>query len=108
MGSFSGPRDWGRLLTAMITPFDAAGEVDFEEAARIATYLIDVQKNDGLVVNGTTGECPTLTETEKLTLLKTVLDAVGDRAAVVFGAGNYNTAESIHLTREGEKAGAHG
>ncbi len=92
----------------MITPFDAAGEVDYEEAARIATYLVDVQKNDGLVVNGTTGECPTLTETEKLTLLKTVIDAVGDRAAVVFGAGNYNTAESIHLTRLGEKAGAHG
>src|ERR1019366_7610641 len=67
-----------------------------------------VQKNDGLVVNGTTGESPTLTEVEKLKLLEVVLETVGDRAAVLFGSGTYNTAESIELTRHGEKLGAHG
>lgn len=108
MGNFFAPKDWGRLLTAMVTPFDAAGEVNYAEAARIAAYLVDVQKNDGLVISGTTGESPTLTETEKIKLLSTVLEAVGDRAAVVFGAGTYNTRESIELAKAGEKAGAHG
>lgn len=108
MGAFQGPREWGRLLTAMITPFGEDGGVNYEEAARVAAYLVDVQKNDGIVVNGTTGESPTLTESEKLQLLSTVLEAVGDRASVVFGAGTYNTAESIHMTREGERRGAHG
>lgn len=108
MGSFSGPKEWGRLLTAMITPFAADGTVDLDETARLATWLVDVQKNDGLVVNGTTGESPTTTETEKLATLKVVLEAVGDRAAVLFGAGTYSTAESIHLAKAGEAAGAHG
>lgn len=108
MASFQGPRDWGRLLTAMLTPFNADGSVNYDEVARIATWLVDVQKNDGIVVSGTTGESPTLTEEEKLQILKVTLDAVGDRAAVVFGAGTYNTAESIHLTRVAEKAGCHG
>lgn len=108
MGEFYGPRDWGRLLTAILTPFDSDGEVNYKEAAKLAAYLVDVQRNDGLVVCGTTGEGPTLTETEKLTLLETVLREVGDRAAVVFSAGTYSTAESLHLTREAEKRGAHG
>jgi 4-hydroxy-tetrahydrodipicolinate synthase len=108
MGAFFGPRDWGTLLTAMLTPFNADGAVNYDEAARIAAYLVDEQKNDGLVVNGTTGESPTLTEEEKLRLLEVVLETVGDRAAVVFGAGTYSTAESIHLTREGTRRGAHG
>ena len=108
MGAFFGPKDWGTLLTAMLTPFNEDGSVNYSEAARLAEYLVDVQKNDGLVVNGTTGESPTLSETEKLRLLEVVLEAVGDRAAVVFGAGSYNTAESIQMTREGEKIGAHG
>jgi len=108
MGSFSGPRDWGRLLTAMATPFHEDGSVNYGEAARLADYLVDVQKNDGLVINGTTGESPTLKEAEKLELLKVVLDAVGNRVAVLFGAGSYDTAESIHMTREAEKVGAHG
>src|SRR5437016_882240 len=60
MGAFNGPKDWGRLLTAMLTPFDADGGVNYAEAARIAKFLVDDQKNDGLVVNGTTGESPTL------------------------------------------------
>src|SRR4051812_43733571 len=97
MGAFRGPRDWGRVLTAMVTPFDQNDSVNYKEAARIARFLVDEQKNDGLVINGTTGESPTLEESEKLQLLETVLDAVGDKAAVLFGAGTYNTKESIHL-----------
>ncbi|HWD40288.1 MAG TPA: 4-hydroxy-tetrahydrodipicolinate synthase [Fimbriimonas sp.] len=108
MGAFFAPRDWGRLLTAMLTPFDSDGGVNYREAGKIAAFLVDVQKNDGIVVNGTTGESPTLSEDEKFKLLDTVLDAVGDRAAVVFGAGTYSTEESIRLTRSGEKHGAHG
>jgi 4-hydroxy-tetrahydrodipicolinate synthase len=108
MGAFFAPRDWGRLLTAMITPFTAEGAVNYSEAARIANYLVDVQHNDGIVVSGTTGESPTLSEDEKLRLLEAVLEAVGDRAAVVFGAGTYSTEESIRLTKKGERAGAHG
>jgi 4-hydroxy-tetrahydrodipicolinate synthase len=108
MGAFQGPREWGKLLTAMLTPFDSNGGVNFDEAGRLASYLVDVQKNDGIVVNGTTGESPTLSETEKLQLLSVVLDAVGDRASVLFGAGTYNTAESIQMAKEGERRGAHG
>ncbi|MEZ0324274.1 MAG: 4-hydroxy-tetrahydrodipicolinate synthase [Fimbriimonas sp.] len=108
MSAFFGPRDWGRLLTAMITPFNEDGTVNLDEVARVAAYLVDHQVNDGIVVNGTTGESPTLSETEKLEILDVVLKTVGDRAAVVFGAGSYNTAESIHMAREGEKRGAHG
>jgi len=92
----------------MLTPFGKDGGVNYEEAAKLAVHLVDVQKNDGLVINGTTGESPTLTESEKLQLLSTVLEAVGDRASVLFGAGTYNTAESIELAREGERRGAHG
>ncbi|AIE88088.1 4-hydroxy-tetrahydrodipicolinate synthase [Fimbriimonas ginsengisoli] len=108
MGAFFGPKDWGKLLTAMLTPFHEDGSVNYDEAGRLAAYLVDKQKNDGLVVNGTTGESPTLTEEEKLKLLEVVLAAVGDRAAVIFGAGTYNTAESIHVTREADRRGAHG
>ena len=95
-------------MTAMLTPFSADGSVNFSEAARIAKYLVDEQQNDALVVNGTTGESPTLTESEKLQLLELTLETVGDRAAVIFGAGSYSTAESIHMTREGTRLGAHG
>lgn len=92
----------------MVTPFDAQGRVDLKEAQRLAAYLVDVQKNDGLVVNGTTGESPTVREDEKFALLEAVIEAVGDRAAVLFGAGTYSTEESIHFTREAERRGAHG
>jgi 4-hydroxy-tetrahydrodipicolinate synthase len=92
----------------MLTPFDTDGGVNYAEAARIAKFLVDDQKNDGLVVNGTTGESPTLEESEKLHLLETTLEAVGDKAAVIFGAGTYNTKESIHMAREAERIGAHG
>lgn len=108
MGAFTGPKDWGRLLTAMVTPFDEDGGVNYAEVARIANFLVDEQKNDGIVVNGTTGESPTLEENEKLHILETVLETVGSKAAVVFGAGSYNTKESIHMTREATRIGAHG
>jgi len=108
MGAFNGPRDWGKLLTAMLTPFGSDGGVNYAEAARIAKFLVEEQKNDGLVINGTTGESPTLEESEKLHLLETVLEAVGSKAAVVFGAGTYNTKESIHMAKEAERIGAHG
>lgn len=108
MGSFEGPRDWGRLLTAMVTPFGEDGRVDRLELQRIAQYLVAEQRNDGLVVCGTTGESPTLSHEEKLSILRWTLEAVGDTAAVIFGAGTYNTAESMQLAREAEREGAHG
>jgi 4-hydroxy-tetrahydrodipicolinate synthase len=92
----------------MVTPFDANGGVNFKEARRLAAYLVDVQKNDGLIVNGTTGESPTLSEAEKFQLLEEVLDEVGGRAAVVFGAGSNDTADSVYCTQEATKRGAHG
>jgi 4-hydroxy-tetrahydrodipicolinate synthase len=108
MGAFQGPRDWGRLLTAMLTPFRADGSVNLDEVARIASYLVDQQGNDGLVVAGTTGESPTLSTEEKMAILEITLASVGNRAAVVFGAGTYDTAESVHLAQAAEKRGAHG
>jgi 4-hydroxy-tetrahydrodipicolinate synthase len=108
MGSYFAPRDWGTLLTAMITPFNSDGAVNFKEARRIAAFLVDEQKNDGLVINGTTGESPTTTEAEKLQLLEEILDEVGDRAAIVAGCGTYNTAESVQMTREATARGVHG
>lgn len=107
MGAFFG-REWGRLLTAMVTPFNADGSVNYNEAGRIAAYLVDEQKNDGLVVSGTTGESPTLKEGEKLELLRAVRSAVADRAAVLMGTGSYDTAESVDLTKKAEDAGADG
>lgn len=108
MGAFSAKRDWGRLLTAMLTPFNPDGSVNHSEAAKIAKHLVTVQKNEGIVVAGTTGESPTLNDEEKIALLDTVLEAVGDRAAVVMGTGSYDTAHSIHVTKQAEKHGAHG
>jgi 4-hydroxy-tetrahydrodipicolinate synthase len=100
-------RPFGRILTAMITPFDGQGELDLDRAQELATHLIDLG-NDGLVLNGTTGESPTTTDRDKFELTRAVVEAVGDRATVVAGAGTYDTAHSVHLAREAEKAGAHG
>lgn len=96
------------MLTAMVTPFHADGSVDYEGIQRLATYLVDEQRNDGLVVSGTTGESPTTTDEEKDRILRAVLEAVGDRATVVAGAGTNDTAHSIELARAAERAGAHG
>jgi 4-hydroxy-tetrahydrodipicolinate synthase len=92
----------------MVTPFAADGSVDLAEAARLATYLVDVQLNDALVVNGTTGEAPTTTDLEKAALVETVRKAVGDRAKVIAGVGTFDTAHTIHLARDAEAAGADG
>jgi 4-hydroxy-tetrahydrodipicolinate synthase len=101
-------RPFGRLLTAMVTPFAADGTLDVAGAARLASYLVDHQSNDGLVVNGTTGEAPTTTDAEKDRVLRAVIEAVGDRAFVVAGVGTNDTRHTIELARAAEKAGAHG
>jgi len=100
-------KKFGRLLTAMVTPFDAKGSVDYVQAKKLAKALLD-SGSDGLVISGTTGECPTLTREEKLHLFAEVKSAVGNRGIVIAGTGNYNTAESIELTKEAEKAGVDG
>ncbi|GAB2623961.1 4-hydroxy-tetrahydrodipicolinate synthase 2 [Paractinoplanes abujensis] len=102
------PRPFGRLLTAMVTPFAPDGSLDVEGAAKLATYLVDEQRNDALVVSGTTGESPTTSDAEKDTLLRAVVDAVGDRARIVAGVGTNNTAHTVELAQAAEKAGAHG
>ena len=94
----------GRLLTAMVTPFDERGRVDLREAARLARWLID-EGNDGLVIAGTTGESPALTDDEKLALFRATKEAVGDRAAIVANTGGNNTEHSIELTVRAEKEG---
>lgn len=99
---------FGRLLTAMVTPFTADGSLDVDGAATLASYLVDVQHNDALVINGTTGESPTTSDAEKEALLRAVVEAVGDRAQVVAGVGTNDTQHTIELGRAAEKAGAHG
>jgi 4-hydroxy-tetrahydrodipicolinate synthase len=100
-------RPFGRVLTAMVTPFTAAGQLDLDTAQKLAHQLVE-QGCEGLVVNGTTGESPTTTDTEKADLVRAVVHAVGDRAAVVAGAGTYDTAHSVQLARQAARAGAHG
>jgi 4-hydroxy-tetrahydrodipicolinate synthase len=100
-------RPFGRVLTAMVTPFGADGALDLDAAAALATHLIDEQGNDGLVINGTTGESPTTSDAEKAELLRTVVDAVGDRAHVIAGVGTFDTAHTIHLADQAAKSGAH-
>ncbi|MEV4435048.1 4-hydroxy-tetrahydrodipicolinate synthase [Streptomyces sp. NPDC049555] len=98
---------FGRVLTAMVTPFTAEGTLDLDGAQRLATHLVDAG-NDGLVVNGTTGESPTTSDAEKAQLVRAVVEAVGDRAHVVAGAGTNDTRHSTELARAAEQAGAHG
>lgn len=99
---------FGRLVTAMVTPFAADGSIDHAEVEKLATYLVDDQRNDALVVSGTTGEAPTTSDAEKDALLRTVVAAVGDRAKIIAGVGTFNTAHSIELSRRAEAAGADG
>jgi 4-hydroxy-tetrahydrodipicolinate synthase len=98
---------FGHVLTAMVTPFAANGEVDYGKAATLAKRLIE-HGNDGLVVAGTTGESPTLSDQEKIRLFRTVKEAVGDRGKVIAGTGTYDTAHSFHLSKEAHRAGADG
>jgi 4-hydroxy-tetrahydrodipicolinate synthase len=99
---------FGRLMTAMITPMAPDGAVDYDGAAALAAYLVDDMRNEGLVLNGTTGEAPTTTDEEKSRLITVVREAVGDRASVVSGVGTNITAHSVELARQAEKAGADG
>jgi 4-hydroxy-tetrahydrodipicolinate synthase len=94
------------MLTAMITPMTADGALDADGAARLASYLVDDMRNDGLVISGTTGESPTTSNAEKDQLLRAVIDAVGDRATIVAGVGTNDTAHTIELARAAERAGA--
>ncbi len=96
------------MLTAMITPMTPDGAVDYEGAARLATYLVDDMRNDGLVISGTTGESPVTSDEEKERLLRSVVEAVGDRASIVAGVGTNDTAHSRELARQAERAGADG
>lgn len=98
---------FGRLLTAMVTPMFADGSIDLAGAEALASRLVD-QGHDGLVINGTTGESATTSDTEKLELLRTVISAVGDRATILAGVGSYSTAHSIESARAAQSAGADG
>src|SRR2546430_8478302 len=102
------PAPFGQMVTAMIPPMTSDGPVDSDGAARLADYLVTDMRNDGLVVNGTTGEAPTTTDEEKERLLRVVLETVGSRAKVVAGVGTNVTAHTIELARSAERAGVHG
>ncbi len=97
----------GEVLTAIVTPFQADGSVDYERFRELCVHLVE-HGSDGLVVTGTTGESPTLTDDERFELYAVALDAVGDRATVVAGTGTYSTAHSVHLTERAHELGVHG
>ena len=100
-------KNFGRLLTAMVTPFTADGEVDYTQAKKLTRALLD-SGSDGVVVSGTTGECPTLDNEEKLRLFSEVKAAAGNKGAVIAGTGTYCTVASVEFTREAEKMGVDG
>jgi len=101
------PAPFGRVLTAMVTPFTPDGELDLDATARVAEHLA-ATGHDGIVVSGTTGESPTTSTEEDGRILRAVLEAVGDRVTVVAGVGTNNTAHSVELSQQAEKCGAHG
>lgn len=100
-------RTFGRLITAMVTPFSSEGDVDYARARELAQALV-ASGTDDLVVTGTTGEAPTLSHDEKLRLYREVKDAIGDRAGIIAGTCSNNTAESISLSREAVAVGVDG
>ena len=97
----------GHVLTAIVTPFQGDGSVDYDAFQALARHLVE-NGSDGVVVAGTTGESPTLTDRERLDLIRAALEAVGDHAAVVAGTGTYSTAHSVHLTEAAHELGASG
>src|ERR1700749_3497114 len=99
---------FGRLRTAMIPPMTPDGAVDYDGAARLATYLVNDMRNEGLVVNGTTGEAPTTTDEEKSRLIKGGLEGVGDRRHGGPGVATNIPAHTVELARQAERAGADG
>jgi 4-hydroxy-tetrahydrodipicolinate synthase len=99
---------FGRVLTAMVTPFAGDGSLDLDAAAGLASYLVDQLGNDGLVISGTTGESPTTSDAEKADLLRVVIDSVGDRATILAGVGTFNTEHTVELAATAAKLGASG
>ena len=97
----------GEVLTAIVTPFDPRGAVNYEKFRELALHLVE-NGSDGLVVAGTTGESPTLSDDERLELFAVAVDAVGDRATVIAGTGTYSTAHSVHLTEQAHELGIDG
>jgi 4-hydroxy-tetrahydrodipicolinate synthase len=97
----------GHVLTAMVTPFRADGALDLERFRELAAFLVE-NGSDGIVVCGTTGESPTLSDDEKLELFRAAVETVGDRATVIAGTGTYDTAHSVHLTRAATELGVDG
>lgn len=108
MGGGNGVIDFGRMITAMVTPFDEQGKIDWDQAANLIDYLVEEQKSDSLVVCGTTGESPTLTDEEKLELFSFAVKHAAGRCKIIAGTGSNNTAHSIHLTKQAEEQGADG
>ncbi len=102
-----GTPKFGRLLTALVTPFTADDKVDYVQAQKLARTLLD-SGSDGFIVSGTTGEAPTLAHQEKLDLFRAVKEAVGNDGAVLAGTSTYDTRESINLSREAETTGVDG
>tara|TARA_Y100001970_G_scaffold285458_1_gene405304 strand:- start:13843 stop:14739 length:897 start_codon:yes stop_codon:yes gene_type:complete len=105
--SYLSSAPFGRLLTAMVTPFNNYGAVDYQLAARLADYLVN-EGSDGVIVSGTTGESPTLSWDEQHKLFKVVQESVGSRAKVLVGTGSNSTAEAVEATIEAAKNGADG
>ncbi|QIS14274.1 4-hydroxy-tetrahydrodipicolinate synthase [Nocardia arthritidis] len=97
----------GTVGVAMVTPYTAEGKLDVDRGVALAARLVD-RGVDLLAISGTTGESPTTTDSEKFDLLHAVVDAVGKRATVIAGAGTYDTAHSVELARNAQRAGAHG
>jgi 4-hydroxy-tetrahydrodipicolinate synthase len=100
--------DFGRIVTAMVTPFDDSLKLDWEKTARLVEYLIEDQQTDSIIVAGTTGESPTLSDNEKLELFRFVVKHARGRAKVIAGTGSNDTAHSVHLTQEAENTGVDG
>lgn len=100
--------DFGRVITAMVTPFDNGLQIDWSQARRLIDYLIEEQQSESIVVCGTTGESPTLTEEEKLGLFRVAVEQAKGRCKIIAGTGSYDTAHTLHLTLEAEKLGVDG
>lgn len=100
--------DFGRVITAMVTPFDDNLQIDWDQARKLVDYLIEEQQSDSLVICGTTGESPTLTEEEKLQMFRMAVEQAKGRCKIIAGTGSYDTAHSVHLTKEAEKLGVDG
>lgn len=100
--------DFGKLVTALVTPFNESLQVDEQQFEKLLDYVIDVQQSDAVVVCGTTGESPTLSEEEKFQLFSHAVRYAGNRCKIIAGTGSYDTAHSVHLAHLAEQAGAHG